>query len=219
LTPQQPVKISLLVYDFDGTLVDTLDDIAGSVNRTLKELGLRTLSRDAVRACVGRGVVELMTRALKETGYTDIEKSVDLFREHYSRHLVEHTDFYPHCREILEHFSGKTQAIFSNKPEEFVRQILQRLNATAPFQHILGGDSLKNKKPDPQGLHLLMEKFNVPAEEVLMIGDTAVDIEAGRAAGVHTCAVSYGLGDPEALRNSRPHYSIDSMADLKLLLI
>ena len=117
LNSVSPRKISLFVFDFDGTLVDTLADIADSVNLTLRELGLSTLEVDAIKDCVGRGVVRLMTGALKGTGYTALDHAVELFRKHYSEHLVEQTDLYPNCRETLEYFSDKTHAIFSNKPD------------------------------------------------------------------------------------------------------
>ncbi|MEE9258430.1 MAG: HAD-IA family hydrolase [Nitrospinaceae bacterium] len=217
MTRPQPRNISLFVYDFDGTLVDTLADIASSVNLALRELGLRPLDRETVKTCVGKGVVMLMTRAVEGTRFSDIPKAVEIFRKCYSEHLVDETDFYPNCRETLEHFSEKTHAIFSNKPADFIERILTELDCRKPFQFILGGDSLENKKPDPQGLHLLMEKFGVSPREVLMVGDSSLDIESGKAAGVHTCAVTYGMGDPEALRASQPDYSIDEFSELKLL--
>ena len=217
LNSVSPRKISLFVFDFDGTLVDTLADISNSVNLTLRELGLSTLEVDAIKDCVGRGVVRLMTGALKGTGYTALDHAVELFRKHYSEHLVEQTDFYPNCRETLEYFSDKTHAIFSNKPEDFIKRILDELNFKQPFKSILGGDSLENKKPHPQGLTELMKRFKLSPEEVLMVGDTAIDIEAGKRAGVQTCGVAYGLGDPAALKESGPDYMIHDFSELKKL--
>ena len=102
-------KISLIVYDFDGTLVDTLIDITGSVNLTLADLSLPQLPRETIRKYVGKGVERLMSQSLKDSSFSDIPQAVALFKKHYSENLVHHTDFYPHGREILEHFKNKSR--------------------------------------------------------------------------------------------------------------
>ncbi|MDP7109148.1 MAG: HAD hydrolase-like protein, partial [Nitrospinaceae bacterium] len=103
----EPKALSLIVYDFDGTLVNTLADITDSVNLALKELNLRSLSREIIRAYVGGGMHRLMEQALNGTGYDDIKHAVTLFRKHYSDHLLDQTEFYPNTRETVEHFSNK----------------------------------------------------------------------------------------------------------------
>jgi len=210
-------KISLIVYDFDGTLVDTLADIAKSVNLALTEMNLKALSQEAIRGNIGNGLVNLMTRSLMGSGSKDVETAVLLFRKHYNHHLLDQTDFYPGGREIVQYFSDKKNAVLSNKPVVFIEKILKALNFLQPFDSILGGDSLDVKKPDPKGLQLLMSKLNCPAEKVLMIGDGAIDIKTGKQAGVLTCGVTYGLGNPEALRDAKPDYLVDSLSNLKLL--
>ena len=208
-------KIALIVYDFDGTLVDTLFDIADSVNLTLADLSLSQLPRETIRKYVGKGVEHLMSQTLDDTDFTDIPQAVSLFKKHYSENLVKHTDFYPHGRDILEHFKNKKQAICSNKPEGFVRQILESLNGLQPFDAILGGDSVKSKKPDPEGLNSILEQLNVSADEAVLIGDSPVDIETGKRAGVYTCVVNYGLGFAEEIAAAKPDCSIDCLSELK----
>ncbi len=210
-------KIALIVYDFDGTLVDTLADIANSVNLALAEMDLNTLHRETIRGNIGNGVVNLMTRSLIDSGCNDVATAVSLFRKHYNHHLLDQTDFYPNGREVVQHFSGKKNAILSNKPVVFIEKILKALNFLQPFDSILGGDSLDVQKPDPKGLQLLMSKHNCPAKQVLMIGDGDIDIETGKQAGVLTCGVTYGLGDPDSLRDAKPDYLIDNLSHLKLL--
>ena len=183
-------KISLIVYDFDGTLVDTLDDIALSVNLTLKELGQPPLDKEVVKTCVGNGVVMLMTRALNGTGMKNIDSAVRLFRKHYGDHLMDKSAFYPNCRETIEFFCNRKQAICSNKPEGFVRKILAGLDCLSPFSAIIGGDSFKTRKPDPEGLNHLLARHGVSPEQAVMVGDSAVDIETGKNANVLTCAVT-----------------------------
>ena len=210
-------KISLFVYDFDGTLVDTFEDIAGSVNLTLAEMNLQSLKRETIRGNIGSGVVKLMTRSLVGSGSNDAKTAVSLFRKHYNHHLLDQTKLYPNGRKIVEHFSNKEHAILSNKPISFIEKILKALNFLSPFDSILGGDSLKEQKPNPIGLQFLMKKFNYTAKEVLMIGDSAIDVETGKHAGVITCGVTYGLGDPGFLRDSKPDYLIDNLSNLKSL--
>ena len=210
-------KISLFVYDFDGTLVDTFEDIASAVNLTLAEMNLRSLKRETIRGNIGSGVVNLMTRSLVDSGCDDTETAVSLFRKHYNRHLLDQTKLYPNGRAIVEHFSHKKHAILSNKPISFIEKILKALNFLSPFDSILGGDSLKEQKPNPIGLQFLMKKFNYPAKEVLMIGDSAIDVKTGKHAGVITCGVTYGLGEPGFLHDSKPDYLIDNLSNLKSL--
>lgn len=208
-------NISLIVYDFDGTLVDTLFDIADSVNLSLVDLGLPQLPRETIRKYVGKGVEHLMTQTLKGSYCADIPKAVSLFKRHYSENLVKHTDYYPHGREILEHFRNKKQAICSNKPEDFVRRILESLKGIQYFDAIIGGGSVKTKKPDPEGLTSILELLNVSADEAVLVGDSLVDIETGKRAGVYTCVVNYGLGFPEEIIAADPDSSIDCLSELK----
>ena len=210
-------KISLFVYDFDGTLVDTFEDIANSVNLTLDEMNLQSLNQETIRMNIGSGVVNLMTRSLVGSGCNDTETAVSLFRKDYNLHLLDQTKLYPDGREVLEHFSSKTNVILSNKPTSFVEKILKALNFLSPFDSILGGDSLKEQKPSPIGLQYLMKKFNCLPKEVLMIGDSAIDVKTGKGAGVTTCVVTYGLGNPISLRDSKPDYLINNLASLKSL--
>ena len=210
-------RVSLIIYDFDGTLVDTLFDISDAVNLSLNELGLRALSRETIRTYVGKGVEKLMAQAISGTRCFDLALAVELFRKHYSKNLINHTNFYPSGREILDHFCDKKQAICSNKPEEFVRSILASLGSLGFFDAILGGDSLKSKKPDPEGLLYLLDRFQCSPKQTLLVGDSLVDIEAGKGAGVLTCIVNYGFGDPGELALAKPDCSIDNLSELKEL--
>ena len=210
-------KISLFVYDFDGTLVDTFADIANSVNLALAEMNIQSLSRETIRRNIGSGVINLMTRSLESSGCEDVEMAVSFFQKHYNNHLLDQTKLYPNGRKIVEHFSKKKNAILSNKPISFIEKILTELNFLSPFDSVLGGDSLSERKPNPMGLQLLMKNLNCHVKEVLMIGDSAIDIETGKHAGVITCGVTYGLGDPSSLRDSKPDYLIDNLSSLQSL--
>ena len=211
-------NIFLIVYDFDGTLVDTLEDIALGVNLTLRELKLAELPVATIQQYVGHGVDNLLRRSLPDVSEKDVQQAVQLFRKHYGEHLTDQTDFYPHGREILDYFSDRKQAICSNKPEDFVRRILVELKAEHYFCGVVGGDTVGTKKPDPKGLLTLIATANVSAEQTLMVGDSTVDIQVGKAAGTRTCVVTFGNGDPEEMRTHSPDTIIDSLANLKTLI-
>ncbi len=208
-------SFQLFVFDFDGTLVDTKKDIADSVNRTLKELELRTLDRETLYTFIGKGVNHLMTRSLEGTGYDDLPCAIDVFMRHYEEHLMDQTDLFPNCREILEHFAHKENTILSNKPTHFITQILDALDCRAPFSTIIGGDLMPAKKPDPGGLLHILEQHRMPPEETLMIGDSLVDVATGKRAGVKTCGVTYGHAGRESLESAQPDWIIDDLSELK----
>jgi len=208
----------LLVYDFDGTLVDTKEDIARAVNRVLAELGLAPLPPETVYGYVGRGVGHLLTCALAGTGREDVPFAVELFMKHYDAHLMDRTRFYPNCRETVEFFAHKPQAILSNKPARFITRILEELGCRGRFARILGGDSVEHKKPHPEGLHRLLAEFGLAPGRLLLVGDSPLDVETGRAAGVATCAVTWGLHPRDRLEAASPDFLIDDMAELQRLV-
>ena len=180
-------------------------------------MNLQSLGRETIRQNIGSGVVNLMTRSLAGSECNNIETAVSLFQKHYNHHLLDQTKIYPNGRKILEHFSNKKNTILSNKPIAFIEKILNSLNFLNSFDLTLGGNSLDNRKPNPKGLQFLMKKYNYPAEKIVMIGDNAIDVETGKRAGVITCGVTYGLGDPNSLRDSKPNFLIDNLSDLKSL--
>ena len=156
-----------------------------------------------------------MAQSIDGTGYMDFPRAVELFRRHYSENLMNHTQFYPFGRDILDHFHDKKQAICSNKPEDFVRRILQSLESLDCFDAILGGDSLGSKKPDPEGLLHLLDRFQCSPEMAVLVGDSPVDIETGKRAGVYTCIVNYGFGNPKEIASANPDCCIDHLSELK----
>jgi phosphoglycolate phosphatase len=211
-------SFQLLVFDFDGTLVDTKKDIADSVNRTLKELELRTLDREILYTFIGKGVNHLMVRSFEDTGYGDLPRATDMFMRHYEEHLMDQTELFPNCRETLEHFAGKENTILSNKPTLFITRILDALDWRTPFSTIIGGDQMPAKKPDPGGLLHILDQHKARPEETLMIGDSLVDVETGKRAGVKTCGVTYGHAGRESLETAQPDWIIDDLLELKRLV-
>ncbi|MCL5670243.1 MAG: HAD-IA family hydrolase [Acidobacteria bacterium] len=210
--------IELLIFDLDGTLVDSELDLALSVNFVLQEMGQKPLSVERIASYVGRGVRVLVSRALgPDATEDDVERGNNLFLDHYCRHMLDHTVPYPGVREALEGLRGRKMAVLTNKPVKFSRLMLAGLGLTEHFSYIYGGNSFENKKPDPVGVFQLMGDFDTAAGETLMIGDSVSDVLAGRNAGVWTCGVSYGFGSP-TLKETPPDLIIGDLRELPRLL-
>ena len=208
--------ISLLIFDLDGTLVDTLDDIAASVNHTLARLGRNPIGRDEVRQYVGDGIEALMARSLG--GMTDcLPEAVTLYKEHHRRNLVVRSTVYPAVKETLEHFRALPLAVISNKTTEFVVPLIERLGIARYFKMVIGADCGLPLKPAPDAVRHLMAEFRAPKERTAIVGDGTTDVRAGKAAGVITCSVTYGFRSEEELRKGGPDYVIHSLSELKTL--
>jgi phosphoglycolate phosphatase len=210
-------KIKLIAFDFDGTLVDTKQDIANSVNLTLEHLKLSSLPHEKIYSFIGNGVRPLLTRALNGANVCSISEAIAIFIKYYDDRLMDTTKFYPHCQDALEFFSNKTLSICSNKPSRFIKKILSELKSLDKFSTIVGGDDPDTKKPNPQGLINILSANGVLPNEALMVGDNPVDIETGRKAKVTTCAVTYGLSDKKSLEDEKPDLMIDDISELKYL--
>ena len=211
-------SFQLLVFDFDGTLVDTKRDIADAVNRMLEELELRALDRETLYTFIGKGVNHLIAQSVQGTKYNDLSRATDIFMRYYEVHLMDHTRLFPNCRETLEHFAHKENTILSNKPTRFITRILDELDCRTPFSTIIGGDSMPEKKPDPGGLLHILEQHKTRPQDALMIGDSLVDVETGKRAGVKTCGVTYGHAGRKALETAQADWIIDDLLELKQLV-
>jgi len=210
--------IGLLIFDLDGTLVNTLEDITASLNFTLQKMGRPPVPLDRVRQYVGDGIEMLMTRAL---GGRDelLADAIGVYKVHHSRNLVVRSRLYPSVKETLEHFKVLPMAVFSNKTLEFVQPLVENLGIARFFRMVLGADAGLPLKPAPDAIFHIMRALEVPKEETVMVGDGTTDIEAGRAAGVTTCAVTYGFRTGEELRTAGPDYVIHALSDLKELFV
>jgi phosphoglycolate phosphatase len=209
----------LFLFDLDGTLIDSRADITCAVNLALARMNLPPLHESRISDFVGSGVPILMERSLREiTGREPegslIKKGIDLFREEYARHLLDRTCLYPNVREGLDRLSWARFAVVSNKPEIYSRRILEGLGIGDRFSVILGGDSIQKRKPDPESLIKAMHACKVPSRETAMVGDSAVDIQAGKAAGVATCGVLGGFRPREELEAAGCDLIIESLTEL-----
>lgn len=208
--------MDLLIFDLDGTLIDSRLDLAHSVNATRVHLGLPPLENEVVVSYVGHGAPMLMRRALGDgASEAEVQAALDFFLAHYREHALECTTFYPGVREPLErlHGAGKRLAVLTNKPADISREIVEGLGAGGLFFRIYGGDSFEFKKPDPIGIEALRKEANVGRGRTMMVGDSSVDIGTARNAGVSSCGVTWGL-QPESLANPAPDLLVDRMEQL-----
>jgi phosphoglycolate phosphatase len=213
-----PEKIELLVFDLDGTLIDSKDDLVHSVNAVRRRMGLEPLPDETVVSYVGRGVVVLMRNALGQAATEEsVAQAVEFFFEYYREHMLDHTVPYPGVRETLERLQSRRMAVLTNKPVLFSRTILDGLDLSRFFVRVYGGNSFPQKKPDPMGLFALMQESNVTGERTMMVGDSETDVLVGRNAGAWTCGVTYGLS-PETLKTSPPDFLLDDIRELPLIL-
>lgn len=205
-----------LVFDLDGTLVDSLDDIMLHLNAALAEKGLTGWSRSEVGEWVGYGAEHLVIRAVPHPEM--VADTLARFREHYRARPVVYTHVYPDLPRVLDRISpGRKLAVLSNKPHELTVRVCEQLLGTWPFAVIAGQRAGKAHKPDPEALLDVCTELAIPPSECVMIGDSEVDVATARAAGVPSVAVSWGLRALPILENAKPDYLIHGPAELEAL--
>lgn len=223
----------LVMFDLDGTLIDSVPDIAVAVDRMLESIGRSAVGEAQVRNWVGNGSAALVARALLnrliptqeipqaldelQTHQTDLwDKGVTGFQRYYSKDCAEHTRIYPGVIEFLNYLAEQRvpMAILTNKPTLFTGPILEALKLDHYFGRVVCGDTCERKKPEPDQLHYLLEKYRTKPEKSIMVGDSINDVLAARNANVPVIAVSYGYNYDGPIAHSNPDITVDSLAEL-----
>jgi len=207
------IAMDLLIFDLDGTLIDSRLDLAYAVNATRDHMGLAPLEFPTIYKYVGNGAPTLVRRALEDHATDEtVAEALEFFLSHYRQHVLDHTVLYPGVKASLDRLkaAGKRMAVLTNKPTDMSVAILQGLGVGQDFFRVYGGDSLDVKKPDPRGIDLLMQEAGVDRDQTLMVGDSAVDVHTARNAGVKCCGVTYGF-QPETLADPKPDVLLDRM--------
>ena len=218
-----PHTIRLLVFDLDGTLIDSRLDLIHSVNAMLRQFSRPELPGDLIATYVGDGAPMLVRRALGDPADEQLFRSaLEYFLGYYRVHKLDHTVVYTGVREALACISApqngvkRQMAVLSNKPVHPSRDIVRALGLGDFFVRIYGGNSFPTKKPDPQGVQTILQETGTAPSDSLMIGDSAIDILTGRNAGLWTCGVTYGFA-PHTLQDVPPDVLIETPADLEEL--
>ena len=206
--------VRALIFDLDGTLIDSKLDLALAVNATLAYMGRAALEHPRIYSYVGDGAPTLVRRALgSEATEQEVERGLRYFLSYYRDHMLDNTVTYPGVREGLELLNGHPMAVLTNKPVRFSQGILDGLGIAHCFRYVYGGNSFRTKKPDPEGVHVLLRDWAVQPREAMMVGDSEVDVRTARNAGTWVCGVSYGLG-AEGLRTHPPDLLLGSLTEL-----
>lgn len=208
----------LLIFDLDGTLIDSANELAAAVNAMLTRLQLSCVDNNMIKSWVGNGSHNLATRALNHHGQDDataISAAHEIFLEEYAK-IASDTSEYTGVSDGLKALKvrGLTLALCTNKPERFLPAILKQMAWTDLFDIVLGGDSLPTKKPDPAPLLHICQTLDIAIDDAAMIGDSKNDILAGQACGMTTLALRYGYNYGEPIDLTKPDYAFDDFNEL-----
>lgn len=220
----EPSQIKLLIFDLDGTLIDSRLDLIHSVNAMLRHLGRTDLPGDVIASYVGDGAPTLIRRALGDPRDESVIKAgLEHFLTYYRAHKLDHTHVYDGVKDmltVLHNSNGvrRQMAVLSNKPVIPSRAIVEALGLAGFFTHVYGGNSFSTKKPDPKGAQTILKETRTRPEETLMVGDSSVDVITGRNAGLWTCGVTYGFA-PHTLCEAPPDLTIDKPHELAELFL
>jgi phosphoglycolate phosphatase len=205
--------MDLLIFDLDGTLIDSRLDLANAVNAMRGHLGMSLLTNERVYSYVGNGAPVLIRRSLGDQAtQAELDQALAFFMEYYGAHDLDHTTLYPGVRQSLDRFrdAGKRMAVLTNKPTSMSRHILEGLGVAGHFFRIFGGNSFEQKKPHPIGVETLIDEAGVNRARTIMVGDSSVDVATARNAGIACCGVTYGF-QPESLADPAPDLLVDRM--------
>jgi phosphoglycolate phosphatase len=212
------MSITTVLFDLDGTLVDSLEDLTDAVNHVRTSFSLPLLTVSGVCEMVGKGAANLIQQVLPSSSNQERERALQLFIDFNTEHIVDKSFFYPGVVEMLTqlHAAGITMAVISNKHESLSRLILHALGIHDLFDNISGGDTFSEKKPSPLPLLSVMELLGSSPEQSCMVGDSINDIEAGNAAGITTIGCRWGYGTAEELYSAT--HLADSVSELVTIL-
>jgi phosphoglycolate phosphatase len=208
-------EIDLMIFDFDGTLVDTVVDLTAAVNYTLRHLGREEKREEEIAAFVGDGVTKLIERSLGEDDPDYYSEAINIFAVYYSDHLLDNTHLYPGVKDVLDFYWQKKKVILTNKRYSFTMDIVQGLNIEKYFLEIVGEGSLPYGKPDKRLVDYLLHKYSVKKERSVIVGDGMNDVNLAKNSGIVSCIYLNGLGKRQDLLTADADYYCENLSDIK----
>ena len=208
--------MNLLIFDLDGTLIDSKLDLVHSVNATRALMDLPPISDDLVASYVGNGAPVLIRRVLRPSASeADVQQALEYFLKYYREHMLDNTRLYSGVKDALDRLleAGERMAVLTNKPVRFSRSLVDGLGLAQYFFQIYGGNSFEQKKPHPIGIETLLVETGFARDRTIMVGDSSVDIRTARNANVKACGVTYGF-QPEGFLEDPPDLLVDSLGQL-----
>jgi len=215
-------QLKLVLFDLDGTLVDSVGDLAWCGNEMLRSLQMPLHDPQAARRWVGNGLERFVKRVLTndmeaEPDEALLASGIEIFKRLYAEHASDHSLLYPGVIETLEYLAGLDLhlACVTNKPEPFTSSLIEAMGLAGYFELVVAGDTTAKKKPDPMPLHFAADHFSIPYAQCLMVGDSSNDVKAARAAGFSIICVPYGYNHGNDIRDSRPDLVVENLIELK----
>ncbi len=210
--------VELIIFDLDGTLIDSRQDIANAVNFTLRKIGLAEKGLTEISSYIGMGVEDLIRKSIGDKQNTLLKKTVSIFERYYREHSADNSTLYPGVKEILDFFKNKKKLIITNRNRESAILTLKATGIYDYFEDIIGGDDTSCMKPSPCSLDRFSQRLDINKERTIIVGDMDIDILTGKSAGIITCAVTYGIGKIEDILKAKPDYTIDNLIKLKQII-
>ena len=218
MAPPSLSAVRALIFDLDGTLIDSKLDLILSVNAMLRELGRQELAEETISGYIGRGAPQLVAQALGASASEEQrQRGLEFFLRYYEEHKMDNTRLYPGVAEALYKLSHLPMAVLTNKPVRVSVRILEALGLGRKFRAVYGGNSFETKKPDPLGVRTILGELQAIAEQAVMVGDSEIDVQTARNAGTIAVAVNYGFGIHDRTAHPADAY-LDRLTDLVPLL-
>lgn len=220
MTAQKLLPVRALIFDLDGTLIDSQRDLIHSVNAMLVEMGREKLNEETISGYIGHGAPLLASRALgADAKEEELRRALQFFLAYYEEHKLDTTCAYPGVAETISELSRKQlpMAVLTNKPVRISVRILEALGLANYFRAIYGGNSFETKKPDPFGASKILEEFGTAPSEAMVVGDSEVDVQTARNAGTMAATVNYGFGVHDRTRHPADIY-LEKIGDVLQLV-
>ncbi len=214
------IEIETIIFDLDGTLIDSKEDIIAAVYYTLKKMNHKLKPREEIISFIGTGSKELIRKSLgKKEDDRELDKAHAIFTDYFRKHSHDKTVLFPHVENVLNYLKDKTLFVLTNRHKNLAEETLEHFNISKYFDDIKGGDSDSCRKPSACPVNSFFDSRKITKEKSMIVGDMDIDVKTGKAAGTYTCGFVGGIGDRPDLEKAGPDYLIEDLLELKNIII